>query len=95
MSVAMYDNNSPSRQLTMFAEIDMKNKKITINDDEMMQKWIKKENINPKAKPSEQLYFEMPVRSIAEYFAPLINKGFSLEQDIEHKQEDSITFTNN
>ncbi len=44
--VAMYDNNSSSRELTMFAEIDMKNKKIIVNDEEMMQKWIKKENIN-------------------------------------------------
>lgn len=78
MSVAMYDNNSPSRELTMFATIDMQSKQIIIDNDEMMQNWIKKENINPKAKPDEALYFEKPTRSTAEYFSPLLEKDFTL-----------------
>ncbi len=92
--VAMYDNNSPSRELTMFAEIDMKNKKIIVNDEEMMQKWIKKENINPKAQPNEPLYFDKPIRSTAEYFAPLTDKGFSLQINKELKKDDSLKYTN-
>lgn len=79
VSVAMFDNNSPTRELTMFATINMKTKTIDIYDEEMMENWIKKENINPKAKPEESLYLEKPVRSIAEYFGPLIEKGFKLE----------------
>lgn len=90
--VAMYDNNSPTRELTMFATIDMKSKKIHVYDDVMMQQWIKKENINPKAKPEEQLYFERPVRTTAEYFAPLIDKGFELQIDELHADKD-IQFT--
>ncbi|QLZ68901.1 hypothetical protein FOLKNPGA_01681 [Legionella sp. PC1000] len=79
VSVAMFDNNSPTRELTMFASVNMKTKEIIIYNEEMMENWIKKENINPKAKSGESLYLEKPVRSITEYFAPLIENGFELE----------------
>ncbi|HHF7376115.1 hypothetical protein [Legionella bozemanae] len=55
----------------------------------MMQNWIKKENINPKAKPRESLYMKKPVRSIAEYFGPLLEKGFELEY---LQEETTMTF---
>lgn len=92
ISVAMYDNNSPTRELTMFASIDMHNKTITIYDDEMMQKWIKKENINTKADPHSELYFNKPTRSTAEYFTPLTEKGFKInyEQDLGSKLESGV-----
>ncbi|KTC74276.1 Uncharacterised protein [Legionella bozemanae] len=54
-----------------------------------MQNWIKKENINPKAKPRESLYMKKPVRSIAEYFGPLLEKGFELEY---LQEETTMTF---
>lgn len=79
VSVAMFDNNSPARELYLFASINMKTKEITVYDEEMMHNWIKKENINPKAKPGDSLYLEKPVRSMEEYFGPLIDKGFTLE----------------
>ncbi|KTD73434.1 zeta toxin family protein [Legionella tucsonensis] len=79
VSVAMFDNNSPTRELTMFAAVNMRTKEIIIYNEEMMQNWIKKENINPKAKPGESLYLEKPVRSITEYFGPLIERGFEFE----------------
>ncbi|HHF7375336.1 zeta toxin family protein [Legionella bozemanae] len=89
VSVAMFDNNSPTRELTLFATINMRTKEINIYDREMMQNWIKKENINPKAKPGESLYMEKPVRSIAEYFGPLLEKGFELEYP---QEETTMTF---
>ncbi|WP_242602326.1 hypothetical protein [Legionella parisiensis] len=89
VSVAMFDNNSPERELTMFATINMQTKEINIYNEEMMQNWIKKENINPKAKPGESLYLEKPVRTIAEYFGPLIEKGFELEYP---QEEPTLTF---
>ncbi|HHS9643860.1 hypothetical protein [Legionella anisa] len=79
VSVVMFDNNSPTRELTMFASVDMRTKTIIIYNEEMMQNWIKKENINPKAKSGESLYLDKPVRSIVEYFGPLIENGFELE----------------
>lgn len=81
ISVAMYDNNSPTRELTMFASIDMQSKTITIYNDEMMQKWIKKENINTKADPNGELYFDKPTRSTDEYFGPLTQKGFAISYE--------------
>lgn len=89
VSVAMFDNNSPTRELTMFASIDMQTKEITIYNEELMKNWIKKENINPKAKPGESLYLEKPVRSIGEYFSPLVEKGFEIEYP---QVEDAFTF---
>lgn len=79
ISAVMYDNNSPTRKLTMFASIDMQKKEIIIYDDDCMQKWIKKENINPKAKSDLELYFDKPVRTTQDYFGPLILNGFSIE----------------
>ncbi len=78
ISVAMYDNNSPSRILSMFASIDMQNKEIMVYDDEAMQNWIKKENINPKATSEEELYMDKPTRKTEEYFGPMIEQGFTL-----------------
>ncbi|WP_031565971.1 hypothetical protein [Legionella wadsworthii] len=79
VSVAMFDNNSPTRELTMFATVNMQTREIIIYNEEMMTNWIKKENINPKAKPGESLYFDRPVRTIGEYFGPLIERGFEVE----------------
>ncbi|BCA94598.1 hypothetical protein TUM19329_09590 [Legionella antarctica] len=78
ISVAMYDNNSPSRMLSMFASIDMQKKEIIVYDDVAMQNWIKKENINPKAKTEEELYLDKPVRQTELYFHPMIQQGFTL-----------------
>lgn len=89
VSVAMFDNNSPARELYLFASINMKTKEITVYDEEMMHNWIKKENINPKAKPGDSLYLEKPVRSMEEYFGPLIDKGFTLESP---KEEHAMGF---
>lgn len=89
ISVAMFDNNSPTRELSMFATVNMSTKEIIIYNEEMMLNWIKKENINPKAKPGESLYLEKPIRSIAEYFGPLIEKGFELESP---KEDAIMTF---
>ncbi|WP_454785736.1 hypothetical protein [Legionella sp. WA2024007413] len=89
VSVAMFDNNSTTRELTLFASINMSMKEIIIYNDEMMYNWIKKENINSKAKPGESLYLERPVRSIEEYFGPLIEKGFELEFP---KDESTLAF---
>ncbi|CEG57518.1 hypothetical protein [Legionella fallonii] len=94
ISVAMYDNNSPTRELTMFASIDMKKKEIIVYDEEMMQKWIKKENINPKAKPNEPLYFDKPTPTTSEYFAPLINKEFSFRIIKELNKGKDVQYTN-
>ncbi len=93
IGVVMYDNNSPSRQLTIFASIDMQNKQLIIYDDECMQAWIKKENINPKAKSEDELYSDKPIRTTEEYFAPLIAKGFSLEirPKVESSQDDNVS----
>jgi hypothetical protein len=79
MSVVMYDNNSPTRRLEMFASIDMQTKDIIVYNDECMQKWIKKENINPKAQSEADLYVDRPVRNTEEYFGPLIVQGFKLD----------------
>lgn len=79
ISVVMYDNNHPSRQLTIFASIDMQKKQLIVYDNECMHEWIKKENINPKARSEDALYNDKPIRTTEEYFAPLIGKGFSLE----------------
>ncbi|HHW4984139.1 TPA: hypothetical protein ACU0X8_003734 [Legionella anisa] len=89
ISVAMFDNNSPTRELTMFASVNMRTKVIIIYNEEMMQNWIKKENINPKAKSGESLYLDKPVRSIVEYFGPLIENGFELEYP---EAEDTLIF---
>lgn len=92
MSVVMYDNNSPSRQLILFASIDMQTKEIIVYDDDCMQAWIKKENICPKAKSEEEIYSQSPVRSTESYFAPLIANGFSLNiKPIELKPQDDNT----
>ncbi len=83
VSVAIFDNNSPTRELTMFASVNMREKEIIIYNEEMMQNWIKKENINPKARPGESLYIEKPVRATDEYFGPLIERGFELKYPTE------------
>ena len=78
ISVAMYDNNSPTRELNMFASINMQTKEIIVYNEIQMQDWIKKEKINPKASPHGELYLEKPTRKTADYFGPLLAKGFTL-----------------
>ncbi|WP_258956642.1 hypothetical protein [Legionella sainthelensi] len=73
----MFDQTKDKEQ-TLFATINMKNQEIIIYNEQMMQDWIKKETINPKAKPDEALYTGEEVRSIEEYFSPLIEQNFSL-----------------
>nr|WP_284498370.1 hypothetical protein [Legionella maioricensis] len=90
ISVAMYDNNSPSRILNMFASIDMQKKEIIIYDNVAMQNWIKKENINPKAQSEEELYVNKPVRKTEEYFTPLLEKGFALKLEVASEKEEVI-----
>ncbi|MFA6303244.1 MAG: hypothetical protein WC627_08960 [Legionella sp.] len=80
ISVVMYDNNSPSKEINMFASINMLTKTIVVYDEEQMQNWIKKETINIYARSEEELYFQdkLPIRSTMDYFDPLIKKGFQL-----------------
>ncbi|AUH73982.1 zeta toxin family protein [Legionella sainthelensi] len=77
IEVTMFDQSKDKEQ-TLFATINMKNQEIIIYNEQMMQDWIKKETINPKAKPNEALYTGEEVRSIEEYFSPLIEQNFSL-----------------
>ena len=88
ISVAMYDNNNPSRILSMFASIDMQKKEIIVYDDEAMQNWIKKENINPKAKSAKELYVDKPVRKTEDYFGPLLEKGFTLKVAVKPEKDE-------
>ncbi|WP_133127966.1 zeta toxin family protein [Legionella nagasakiensis] len=76
-SVAMYDNNSAD--LRMFASINMRNRVITIYNEKDLQNWIKKETINPKADSIETLYMGADIRRTTDYFAPLLEKGFTLD----------------
>ena len=80
IQVTMYDNNGKPGELEIFATIDLKTKKIVVFNEEKMQKWIKKENINPKAKPEEELYLDKPIRSTEDYFGPLLSLGYSIEK---------------
>ncbi|ETO92620.1 hypothetical protein [Legionella oakridgensis] len=77
VSVAMYDNNSSD--LRMFASIDMHSRVIMIYNEKDLQNWIRKETINPKADSVETLYTGAAIRSTADYFAPLLAKGFTLD----------------
>ena len=81
VSVAMYDNNSS--QLSMFASIDMDSKSIVIYDEKCMEEWIKKETINPLATDESSIYRGEP-RSTYDYFAPLLDLGFELDNQTPH-----------
>jgi hypothetical protein len=95
ITVTMYDNNSADRELSIFASINMQTKEIVVYDELQMQNWIKKEKINPKADPKGELYFEKPTRKTADYFAPLIDKGFILKyeltDELDHDEDSALT----
>lgn len=77
IEVTMFDQTKDKAH-TLFATINMQSKEIKIYDEQMMQDWIKKETINSKAKPHEALYTNDEIRSIEDYFSPLIEQNFSL-----------------